>query len=48
MSRIFWDTNLLIYLFEDYGEPSERVATLRGRMLARNDQLYTESAPSSE
>ena len=24
MSRIFWDTNLFIYLFEDYGELSKR------------------------
>ena len=41
MSRIFWDTNLFIYLIEDYGDLSERVAALRKRMLSRNDQLYT-------
>jgi uncharacterized protein len=41
MSRIFWDTNLFIYLFEDFGELSERVAALRQRMLARGDLLYT-------
>lgn len=48
MSRIFWDTNLFIYLFEDYGELSERVATLRQRMLARNDQLYTSTLTLGE
>ncbi len=41
MSRIFWDTNLFIYLFEGYGELSERVQALRKRMLQRGDQLLT-------
>lgn len=41
MSRVFWDTNLFIYLFEDYGDFSQRVAALRERMIARRDQLYT-------
>ncbi len=41
MSRIFWDTNIYIYLFEDYGELSKKAATLRSRMLARGDQLLT-------
>jgi predicted nucleic acid-binding protein len=41
MSRIFWDTNLFIYLFEGYGEFSERVRTLRQAMLSRGDQLLT-------
>jgi predicted nucleic acid-binding protein len=41
MSRIFWDTNLYIYLFEDYGELSALTATLRTRMLHRGDQLLT-------
>ncbi len=48
MSRIFWDTNLFIYLFEDVGERSERVAALRRRMLARNDQLYTSTLTLGE
>ena len=48
MSRVFWDTNLFIYLFEDYGELSERVANLRERMLARNDQLYTSTLTLGE
>jgi uncharacterized protein len=41
MSRIFWDTNLFVYLIEDYDELSERVAALRARMLARGDHLFT-------
>jgi len=48
MSRIFWDTNLFIYLIEDYGEFSERAAALRKRMLSRNDQLYTSALTLGE
>lgn len=48
MSRIFWDTNLFIYLIEDYGELSNRVATLRRRMLKRRDQLCTSTLTLGE
>ncbi len=48
MSRIFWDTNLFIYLFEDYGELSKSVATLRRSMLERGDQLVTSTLTLSE
>lgn len=48
MSRIFWDTNLFIYLFEDYGELSRRVTEIRERMLARDDQLYTSALTLGE
>ncbi len=48
MSRVFWDTNLFIYLIEDYGELSERVAALRQRMLNRHDQLYTSTLTLGE
>jgi predicted nucleic acid-binding protein len=41
VSRIFWDTNLFIYLFEDHGKHSERTAILRQRMVERGDQLFT-------
>jgi predicted nucleic acid-binding protein len=41
MSRIFWDTNLFIYLWEDYKELSKLVVALRSKMLARGDQLLT-------
>ena len=48
MSRVFWDTNLFIYLFEDYGAFSQRVAALRERMIARRDQLYTSTLTLGE
>ncbi|MEK7363969.1 MAG: PIN domain-containing protein [candidate division NC10 bacterium] len=48
MSRIFWDTNLFIYLIEDYGDLSERVVALRKRILSRNDQLYTSALTLGE
>ena len=48
MSRIFWDTNLFIYLFEDYDKFSEGVAELRQRMLARGDQLLTSTVTLGE
>lgn len=41
MSRVFWDTNLFIYLFEDYGNLGQRVKELRRAMLDRGDQLIT-------
>ncbi len=48
MSRIFWDTNLFIYLFEDYGELSRRVQRLRASMLLRGDQLLTSALTLGE
>jgi predicted nucleic acid-binding protein len=41
MARVFWDTNLFIYLFEQNAEWSPRVIELRRRMLARGDELLT-------
>jgi predicted nucleic acid-binding protein len=48
MSRIFWDTNLFIYLWEDYGELSRAVAELRTKMLRRGDQLLTSTLTLGE
>ncbi len=48
MSRVFWDTNLFVYLFEDYGEQSERVVAIRRRMLERRDELYTSTLTLGE
>jgi predicted nucleic acid-binding protein len=48
MSRVFWDTNLFIYLFEDYGVVSKAVAQLRSKMLDRGDQLLTSSLTLGE
>ena len=48
MSRVFWDTNLYIYLFEDY-EPFSRMAIdLRKKMLVRGDQLLTSTLTLGE
>jgi predicted nucleic acid-binding protein len=48
VSRIFWDTNLFIYLFEGVGAQADRVAMLRKRMLSRRDQLYTSALTLGE
>ncbi len=48
MSRIFWDTNLFVYLFEGSGEPAARVVELRQRMLDRQDQLVTSALSLGE
>jgi uncharacterized protein len=48
MSRVFWDTNLFIYLFEDYGVLSKAVAQLRLKMLDRGDQLLTSTLTLGE
>jgi predicted nucleic acid-binding protein len=41
MSRVFWDTNLFIYLIEDSGVRGRRVVDLAERMMERGDQLFT-------
>jgi predicted nucleic acid-binding protein len=41
MARIFWDTNLFIYLFENNAEWSQQVVEFREGMLARGDKLLT-------
>ena len=48
MSRIFWDTNLFIYLFEGLGDEAERVVALRRRMIERRDQLLTSTLTLGE
>ena len=48
VSRIFWDTNLFIYLFEGNGELSEKVRVLRQKMLERGDELITSSLTLGE
>jgi predicted nucleic acid-binding protein len=48
MSRVFWDTNLFIYLFEDYGALSNAVVRLRSKMLERGDQLLTSTLTLGE
>jgi predicted nucleic acid-binding protein len=41
MAKIFWDTNLFIYLFEKNPEWSPRVIEFRQRMRQRRDELLT-------
>lgn len=48
MSRVFWDTNLFIYLLEDLGPQSARVAEVRERMLERDDELFTSTLTLGE
>ena len=48
MSRIFWDSNLFIYLLEDHPEFSQAVADLRRKMLERGDQLLTSALTLGE
>ena len=48
MSRIFWDTNLFIYLFEGSGSHAEQVKNLRRSMSLRGDQLLTSTLTLGE
>ncbi|MGC1500193.1 MAG: hypothetical protein WA800_09355, partial [Terriglobales bacterium] len=50
MSRIFWDTNLFIYLLEDnrHNNLSKRTIALRRRMIERADQLFTSTMTVGE
>jgi predicted nucleic acid-binding protein len=48
MSRIFWDTNLFVYLFEDYKEFSRKTIAVRRRMMERGDQLLTSTMTLGE
>jgi predicted nucleic acid-binding protein len=47
MTRVFWDTNLFVYLFEG-GAFSARVKLVRSRMLDRGDQLLTSALTLGE
>ncbi|HEY7141930.1 MAG TPA: PIN domain-containing protein [Methylomirabilota bacterium] len=48
MSRIFWDTGLFVHLFSGADARSERVASLRQRMLERQDELCTSALTLAE
>ncbi len=48
MSRIFWDTNLYIYLIEGKSLMAQQVAVLRKKMRARGDQLLTSTLTLGE
>lgn len=48
MSRVFWDTNIFIYFFEDHGQRGKSARGLRERMLQRGDQLITSAMTVGE
>jgi predicted nucleic acid-binding protein len=48
MIRVFWDTNLFVYLLEECGELSQSVQALRERMIERQDQLCTSTMTLGE
>lgn len=47
MTRVFWDTNVFVYLLEG-GEFAARVRQVRSRMLERGDQLVTSALTLGE
>jgi len=47
VTRVFWDTNLFVYLFEG-GEFAGRVKQVRARMIERGDQLMTSALTLGE
>src|SRR5262245_60583214 len=48
MSKVFFDTNLFVYLLEDYGDLSKRVEDVWKNMLARKYELYTSTFTLAE
>jgi predicted nucleic acid-binding protein len=48
VSRVFWDTNLFIYLLEGQGPLAKRATALRQSMLSRGDQLITSALTLGE
>ncbi len=48
MSRIFWDTNIYIYLLEGVAPFFEQANNLRSRMIERQDELLTSTLTLGE
>lgn len=48
MSRVFWDTNLFIYLLDGRGSRNALVANLRRSMIVRGDELFTSALTIGE
>jgi predicted nucleic acid-binding protein len=48
LARIYWDTNLFIYFFEDTGALADKIDQIRRGMLERGDRLYTGSITVGE
>jgi len=48
MAKVFWDTNLFIYMLEANPKFGPAVKNLRRRMLQRNDRLFTSAMTVGE
>jgi predicted nucleic acid-binding protein len=48
VSRVFFDTNLFIYLVEGHGERADRVMAILERMSQRGDELLTSTITLAE
>ena len=48
MAKIYWDTNLFIYLFEEHPVLVPAVKSLRARMAQRGDRLFTSALTLGE
>ncbi len=48
MSKVFWDTNLFVYLLEDKGKYAEQVIAVHQWMIEREDQLLTSTLTIGE
>ena len=48
MSRVFLDTNVIIYLLEDYGELSLSATELAQKMIDRGDEVVTSTMTIGE
>jgi predicted nucleic acid-binding protein len=48
VSKVFWDTNLFVYLLEDSRVRGGQVASLRESMLRRGDRLFTSTLALGE
>jgi predicted nucleic acid-binding protein len=48
VAKIFWDTNLFIYLLEDSPTFGAAVKDVRRRMIRRNDHLFTSAMTVGE
>ena len=48
MSRVFWDTNLFVYLLEGSGAQTDRVRDIYLRMMERGDELLTSTMTLGE
>jgi predicted nucleic acid-binding protein len=48
MSRIYWDTNIFVYLLKDFGHLTSLADRLRDKMLERGDQLITSALTIGE